>query len=50
MNVLRKWSNEWGRRIWFSHGTTNAKGVCILIRKRLESYRKDIDPNGRFSL
>ena len=27
------WTNEWGGRILFSHGTTNARGVAILFKK-----------------
>ena len=26
------WSNEWGRKIIFSHGTKHARGVIILLR------------------
>ena len=25
------WRNEWGGALFFSHGTTHSKGVCILI-------------------
>ena len=25
------WRNEWGGELFFSHGTTHSKGVCILI-------------------
>ncbi len=25
------WRNEWGGKIFFSHGTKHSKGVCILI-------------------
>ena len=25
------WKNEWGGKIFFSHGTNHSKGVCILI-------------------
>ena len=25
------WTNEWGGELFFSHGTTHSKGVCILI-------------------
>ena len=25
------WKNEWGGKIFFSHGTNHSKGVCTLI-------------------
>ena len=27
----KMWTNEWGGELFFSHGTTHSKGVCILI-------------------
>ena len=27
------WKNEWGGKILFNHGESNALGVCILIKK-----------------
>ena len=27
------WRNEWGGEIYFSHGTSHSKGVCILINR-----------------
>ena len=27
------WRNEWGGEIYFSHGTSQSKGVCILINR-----------------
>ena len=29
------WEAQWGGRILFSHGTTAARGVCILFKKEL---------------
>ncbi len=26
------WISEWGNKIYFSHGTSNSRGVCILFR------------------
>lgn len=46
----RVWSNEWGNRIVFCHGTNFSKGVAILFN-RLNSAEKlqvTIDLNGRF--
>ena len=43
------WSSEWGGVIFFSHGTTHSKGVCILMNPSFnftfENSHKD--PNGR---
>ena len=27
------WRNEWGGEIYFSHGTSHSKGVCVLINR-----------------
>ena len=29
--IERQWSSEWGGKIYFSHGTSESRGVCILI-------------------
>ena len=44
------WSAEWGGKVFFSHGTTNSKGVMILINPKLDcKVEKCIsDNNGRF--
>ena len=43
------WSNEWGGDIFFSHGSTHSRGVCILINPScsytVESLNRD--QNGR---
>ena len=43
------WRNEWGGDIFFSHGSTHSRGVCILInpsfRHTIENCKKD--RNGR---
>ena len=31
----RRWSSEFGNKIWFDHGSSNSKGVMILINKKL---------------
>ena len=31
MNDEIIWRNEWGGKIFFSHGTKHSRGVCILI-------------------
>lgn len=46
----RIWSNEWGNKIIFSHGTNMARGVAVLFAKhlpvRVESVKQDLE--GRF--
>lgn len=48
--IEKVWSNEWGNRIIYAHGTHKSKGVAILILKNfpaeIESVR--LDPSGRF--
>ena len=44
------WTNEWGNKIFFSHGTNKAKGVMILLNSNLFEKIQNIkaDPNGRY--
>ena len=44
------WKFEWGAPIIFSHGDSNTKGVCILLRKGIEFKNQTIvsDEQGRF--
>ena len=46
------WRNEWGGRIYFSHGTCHSKGVCILINRAVEEKVTctSSDTSGRISL
>ena len=30
------WSNEWGGKILFNHGSVSARGVCVLINKKFD--------------
>ena len=45
-----KWKNEWGGKVVFSHGKSNARGVCILMKKGLDiEIKKQLtDSSGRF--
>ncbi len=45
----KKWKNECGRHIIFSHGTSASKGVAILFPEKLESkiLEKYSDSEGR---
>lgn len=42
------WSAEWGNKIYFSHGTTAARGTAILFYKKMkyEVNRTKTDENG----
>lgn len=46
----RVWNNEWGNKIIFNHGTSNARGVAVLIDRncpvRVETFRTDLE--GRY--
>ena len=44
------WESEWGGRIIYSHGTTNARGVAILISKEFRTKVRNIetDEDGRY--
>jgi exonuclease III len=43
------WKKEWGGNILFSHGSSNSKGVCIMIPQNLDHHIEDkiTDENGR---
>ena len=45
-----QWRKEWGASIFFSHGSTNARGVAILIRNGLDFslQQSEISSDGRF--
>lgn len=44
------WSNEWGRKIYFSHGLSNSRGVAMLVSKGLNIEIEGFwnDREGRF--
>ena len=44
------WLAEWGGKVFFSHGTTNSKGVMILINPKLDCKVEKciLDNSGRF--
>ena len=44
----KQWMNEWGGKIFYSHGSQNSCGVTVLIRKDLIAQLKKLDPLGRF--
>ena len=47
VNDEKMWKSQWGEHIWFSSGSSNSKGVAILIRKSvsLEFHSEIRDPN-----
>ena len=44
------WSTEWGNKIWFSNGATNARGVAIVFKKDFHCnvHNVILDENGRY--
>ena len=44
------WSADWGGRIIFSHGTSDSKGVCMLLNptSNLQISSIENDPSGRY--
>ena len=45
------WSAEWGNNIFFSHGSSHSKGVCILVNPSSKSFHLrnvQVDSEGRF--
>ena len=47
---LKRWRTEWGGRLYCSHGSNNARGVTISVKKRkkLSVKGEKKDPKGRF--
>lgn len=41
------WSMEWGGDIWFAHGSTQSRGVAVLVKKNIpvsvENIKADLD-------
>ena len=46
----KQWMNEWGGKIYYSHGSPNSCGVAVLIRNGFNCTIQNtiIDPSGRF--
>ena len=44
------WSTTWGKKIWFSHGDTNARGVAILFssKAQIEVHNIISSSDGRY--
>ena len=45
-----QWEREWGGKMLFSHGSSNARGVAVLFRNgfNISIDSSKIDPQGRF--
>ena len=52
MNDEKLWKNEWGGKLFFSHGENNSKGVAVLIKQllKIDFENVNIDPTGRYCL
>ena len=48
--IVNVWSNQWGGKIYFAHGTNHSKGVMILIRPGLDIKLQNcvVDLKGRY--
>ena len=48
--VETQWKNEWGGKIFFSHGSSNSAGVAILIKNGVDCTVNSVisDPSGRY--
>lgn len=44
------WRSEWGGSLYFSHGTSNSKGTCILLHKSVPNTVHSVipDSSGRY--
>lgn len=44
------WSADWGGKIFYSHGSTHSRGVCILLNpcSTFQLTSVQTDPHGRF--
>ena len=44
-----KWEAEWGQKAFFSNGTNNSKGTCILLHKvKADIIEQKLDSEGRY--
>ena len=45
-----QWKNEWGAELHTSHGTSNSRGVAIMIKSGFDCTvcQKIVDPLGRY--
>ena len=50
MDTEPLWRSEWPGTMYFAHGTSTSKGVCVLIQKDqpMNVHQVCTDPNGRY--
>ena len=48
--IEKIWNTQWGSKIWYSHGTSQARGAAILFAKNLqyEVHNVILDEEGRY--
>lgn len=48
--IEKVWSNEWGSRIFFAHGTNMSRGVALLVERNMpvQVEYSVVDPEGRY--
>jgi len=46
----KQWRNEWGAELITCHGSSNSRGVAVLINKGVDCtiHKKILDPLGRY--
>ena len=47
VNMVNLWKNEWGGDVYFSHGSTNSRGVAVFLKKGFEIHNVLNDEDGR---
>lgn len=47
--LQKRWQCEWGGRVFFTHGLSNSKGVCIMFKRNsvVKVLNSERDQNGR---
>ena len=47
---MLQWKNEWGAKLITSHGSSNSRGVAIMIKNNLDCtiHHTFLDPMGRY--
>ena len=50
--IENQWKNEWGAELIFCHGSSNSRGVAILIKNGVDCtiHKNVLDPLGRYTI
>lgn len=50
LQTMLQWKNEWGAKLINSHGSSNSRGVAIMIKNNLDCtiHHTVLDPMGRY--